>query len=503
MNKILALPLFVILMGIGALAMLVPSFHALFISEFETSRLFFYGALLFSILTVFVALATVSYAPRSAARSHLTTLFASFTALPIMLATPFWLSVPGLTFFQAWFEMVSSITTTGATLFYDPDMLNSAQHLWRAEVAWLGGFLVWVAALAILAPLNMGGFEVRSRSDTEYNLADSHLTRFVSPSDRLVRAMVDLAPIYGGLTLALWILMVLAGDPSIVALSHAMSIVSTSGISPIGGLSHSEGGLVTEMIVAVFFIFALSRLTFSQSLPGETRRTVWDDPELRLGLGIGLSATVIIFSRHFVSDSPEVSQGFVAAITAFWGELFTVFSFLTTTGFESLYWEGSQVWSGANGLGFTLVGLALIGGGIATTAGGVKLLRVYALLRHSQREIERLVHPNSVGGAGQEARLVRRQGAFVAWIFFMLFVFSVASVLVLLTLSGTEFEVALTMAVAGFSTTGPLLNHVTDFPILLDQLSPLTQLIFAASMVLGRLEAMVLIALLNPEFWRD
>ena len=81
-----------------------------------------------------------------------------------------------------------------------------------------------------------------------------------------------------------------------------------------------------------------------------------------------------------------------------------------------------------------MLGLAMFGGGVATTAGGVKLLRVFALFKHGQREMERLVQPSSIGGAGQLARRFRRQGAFIAWIFFMLFAISIAAVTALLAL---------------------------------------------------------------------
>ena len=95
---------------------------------------------------------------------------------------------------------------------------------------------------------------------------------------------------------------------------------------------------------------------------------------------------------------------------ALWGGLFTVLSFLTTTGFESEQWLAASDWSRLESPGLILMGLALLGGGVATTAGGVKLLRVYALMRHGERELDRLVHPSSVGGSGQTARRIRRQG---------------------------------------------------------------------------------------------
>jgi trk system potassium uptake protein TrkH len=148
------------------------------------------------------------------------------------------------------------------------------------------------------------------------------------------------------------------------------------------------------------------------------------------------------------------------------------------------------------------MGLAFFGGGVATTAGGVKLLRVYALWKHGVREMEKLVMPSSVGGSGQLARRFRRQGAYVAWIFFMLFAISVALTMLALSLVGLDFEEAAVLTVATLSTTGPLTQVAATEPIVLASIPTAAKAIISAAMVLGRLETLAIIALANPEFWR-
>jgi trk system potassium uptake protein TrkH len=146
--------------------------------------------------------------------------------------------------------------------------------------------------------------------------------------------------------------------------------------------------------------------------------------------------------------------------------------------------------------------MAIFGGGVATTAGGVKLLRVYALYKHGLREMERLVHPHSVGGQGTTARRIRREGAAVAWVFFMLFAMSIAVVMTALSATGLEFESTVILAVAALSTTGPVASVAGDAAISYGLLSDAAKLILAAAMTLGRLETLAIIALLNPDFWR-
>ena len=302
----------------------------------------------------------------------------------------------------------------------------------------------------------------------------------------------------------LWLSLYLAGDTPVVSLCHAMSTLSTSGISPIAGVEHAGSRLGGEMIMVVFFVFALSRLTFLQEDTGRRAAALFQDPELRLGLFIIVVVAGLLFFRHWMvrfEDGFEVSV--LEAIRGLWGALFTVASFLTTTGFVSGDWELARSWSGYGAPGVLLLGLAVFGGGVATTAGGVKLLRVYALYQHSVREMEKLVQPSSLGGRGREARRFRQQGAFAAWVFFMLFALSVAVVMTGFSLlGGVDFEEAMILTISALSTTGPLVEAAGSAPVDLDSLGDSARALLSAAMVLGRLEALALIAFLNPDFWR-
>ncbi len=505
MDWITRLPFFVVLMGLGSIAMLVPSAHGLAMEDFTTMRVFFYGFILFSTLTALLGLATSNYEPRSVARSQLLGLLAAFTLLPLMFAVPFREAVQNTNYLNAWFEMVSCFTTTGATVYDNAGRLTPSLHLWRALVGWLGGLLVWVTAVSIFAPMNLGGFEVRATGTAGGGSGQSfhQIARIADPSERMVRYTIKLVPIYVGLTAALWLGLVIAGEFPYIALSHAMSVLSTSGISPIGGLYFAASGFWGELLIFGFFAFALSRLTFSRGLIGENTQGLRHDPEFRTAAALIVVVTGLLFLRHFIGaaedDDPIVGLDILAAV---WGGLFTITSFLTTTGFESHFWDGATEWSGLQTPGLFLIGLALIGGGVATTAGGVKLLRIYALYQHSERELERLLHPSSIGGGGREGRRIRRQGAYISWIFFMLFALSIAVVMLLLSLTGVQFETSLVLSISALSTTGPLATVAAETPIAYSGIPASAKAILAAAMVLGRLETLAIIALFNPEIWQ-
>ena len=505
MAWIVRLPFFVILMGLGAASMIVPAGHAAVMEDFDTMRVFFYGFILFSIITLMIGLATAGYAPRSVARSQLVGLFAAFSALPIMFAIPFYTAVGNTTFLNAWFEMVSSFTTTGATVYENAGRLTPSQHLWRGLVGWMGGLLVWVTAVSIFAPMNLGGFEVRATGNAGRGSAAgfSQIAEIADPSERLVRYTLSLTPIYIGLTALLWIGLVIVGEFPYIALIHAMSTLSTSGITPIGGLYFAASRFWGELLIFCFFVFALSRLTFSRGLIGEREHGLRRDPEFLTALVLIVTVTTLLFMRHFIGAGANAEPASVQVVfSALWGGLFTVTSFLTTTGFESRYWDGATAWSGLSTPGLFLTGMALIGGGVATTAGGVKLLRIYALYRHGQREQERLLHPSSIGGGGRDARRIRKQGAYISWVFFMLFAISIAAVMVALSLTGVQFETSVVLAVSALSTTGPLAAVAAEAPIAYSGIPDAAKVILAFAMVLGRLETLAIIALFNPEIWQ-
>lgn len=496
------LPLSLIFFGVSAVMMYFPVFFIVQEETWATGRAFFYSATIFLTIFFMLAIVTRNSKPTNPVRRQLLSLLLAYLVLPVILAVPLWESVAGTSFVDVYFEMVSSFTTTGATVF-DPGELNSPQHVWRGLVGWMGGFLTWCAAIAILAPLNLGGFEVLQRGQPLSGSKLSQINSVADPEERLIRYATSLFPTYFGLTSLLWLGLVAAGDTPTVALIHAMSTLATSGISPLSDLSEANSGMIGEGFILLFFVFALSRQTFANDTRDKGSKGLLFDQEIRLGVTIIIGVSMVLFLRHWLGAFETETQGtFENATQSFWGGMFTVASFLTNTGFQSGFWADASAWSTLETPGFILLGLAMIGGGVATTAGGVKLLRVLVLYQHGQRELERLVHPSSVGGAAGVDRSGRRNASFMAWIFFMLFAISIAAVMLALSFLGIGFEPAVILTVSALSTTGPLANIAGEFPIFYTSLPDGAKIVLIFTMVLGRLETLALIALFNPEFWR-
>lgn len=539
MAILIRLPLLVILAGFVSLAMAVPGLYAHALDLHQIGSAFLGCAGLFLILSGIVALATANRPDSSRPRSVLLTMLGAMVGLPGMMAVPFLVALPDTGFFNAWWEMVSCLTTTGATL-YSAELLAPPLHLWRSLVGWMGGLFMLVAAVALLAPLRVGGFEILAspygRNEHFERLPRgpgaprmvTHLstpafqTEMVDPVHRVIRSFRQVAPVYAGLTALMWFLLLMLGDVGLVALTRAMGTLSTSGISPVNGPAGQASGIAGEVVIFLFLILALSRRFWPGGGELQTSAGWLGDPELRLAAGVVLLVSAMLFLRHFqgaIGVSSGGARGFLdtldSAASAAWGGIFNGLSFLTTTGWNSVEWQGARNWSGLSSPGLMLAGLAMMGGGVATTAGGVKLLRVYALARHSERELEKIVHPASVAGGGLMARRLRREGAYLAFIFFMLFASSIAVVIMLISLQQIEFDSATILSIAALTNTGPLAGAIPTTPTFQGSagmagapwegwagLPALTKAILAGAMVMGRVETLALLALLSPEYWR-
>lgn len=497
-------PIFVSLLMAAALASLVPSVYGAAVGDYENARVFFYCGLLFAIAAGFIGIAVATTPRNRTEHRYLLGLVLSYFWLPAVLAFPMLQANETLAWIDVYFDMASALTTTGAPIFA-PGQLADTLHLWRATVAWFGGLLIWITALAVLAPLNLGGFEVSSDARLgSHGMSLRGQVAMVTATGRLRRAAAVLIPVYTGLTVVLAVALGLVGERPLHAVIHAMSTLSTSGISAVGGPQDGMAGVAGEVLIALFFVFALTRRSFAGAFSADWPGTILRDREVRMAVFVAVVLPSFLFLRHWLAAYEDNALDDVAgAFAALWGAFFTVLSFLTTTGFVSDSWAQARSWSGLPTPGLILAGLVIMGGGVATTAGGLKLLRIYALYKHGLREIDRLIHPHSVAGAGRLGRRIRQEGAFIAWVFFMLLLITVSAVTLALAMTGLDFEQALILAVSAIATAGPLASVAGEVPIAYIALGDAAKFILVAAMIIGRMETLVFIAVLNPSFWRN
>lgn len=480
-------PPLVSLIALAGALMMVPAGKAMVDGNAHLGRTFFHWGLLCLLVAGMVAIATAGERRRGPGPGPFPLLAAVYLLLPAVMALPLADALPSMRFLDAWFEMISSFTTTGASLIDLPRRVPEAVHLWRGMAGWLGGAFILSAATALLAPLRLGGFEMIRRTPPSLPRAGAS----AGPGMRLRAHALVIMPAYGGLTLALWMILALLGVPGFDALMQAMATLSTSGVLPRETLGNI--GLPAEVAIFAFLCIALSR----RFLPGDSARPrpLHRDPELVTAAILVSLVILFVVARHWAGAfEAREGENLPAMGRAAWGAAFTSLSFLTTTGFVDQDWIAARGWSGLTPPGLVLMSVALLGGGVATTAGGVKLLRLYALGRLSRFELMRMIYPSMVIGGNEYDRFLATTAARSAWLFAMVFALTSVVVVAMLLFTGMSLETSMIFTIGALTNTGQLVQVAGDLPLYWVLLGDPARLVLAAAMILGRLEILVLLA---------
>ena len=497
-NSFTDLPLFFLVFLLASGLMFILSLYALLIENFREARVFFYTSLTGFLIFALVYLATLNRNLKDTGTTQIISFVLLFLFLPLFLAIPNWIILTNVSFTDVYFDMVSAFTTTGLPVF-DVDFLSKPLHLWRALIAWFGGGLIWIATFAILIPASRGSFDVFSNKKVNSN---RNLT-LNERSEILIKVSQKLTPIYICLTIVLWCVLTSLGTDGYSSLIRALSILSTSGISGPEKFETDGAGFLGEIAVALFLLLALSHNIFYNLDNKAKLKKILFDKELRLGLSIVMCTALLLSLKEMnqVSSLLNVDEVILSGLKLVWGNFFTVFSFITTNGYVSAYWNVTPSSLDTPHTVIIILGLCLFGGGLATTAGGIKLLRISILLTAFSDETDKLLHPSSIVGTKSKLKDFGNS-VFMAWIFFMLFLVSLALLITILTIFGMLFEDAIIVAVACLTTTGPIIEFLGFDTLVIMDLSYFSKIVLVLSMVVGRLEILVALSLITFAFRR-
>ena len=487
------LPLAISIPTLLIVMMMIPSVHGFISGDSHEGRSFFYAVLMGLFGLSFLGFSLQGTVFPMHRHAQLWSLISFFLGFPILLAIPLYEVSGAGGFVDAYLDIVSTVTTTGLPVFA-PGSLSETLVIWRVSLGWASGFLIWVFAWSIFAPLNLGGFEhLGARGEAMTRSQSARQTAGRLPAEKFWREAHRLGPVYLWITLvAALALLIVSGDPT-YAILRAMATIATFGIEIPGHAG--VGGVSGEVILAFVMLFALSRSTFSTVFARARKWRMTEDPELRVAAGLVLVAALVL-----IGQGARYVEGLGAGLELIWGAFFTSLSFLTTTGLASEFLPSGLVT--LDPVEIILVALAMIGGGVATTAGGIKLLRVFILAGHSQAEVNRLTAPSQVISGQIESRSHDHHSAMLACVFLVLFILVLGATTLALTLTGSPVKEALYLTLATVTNTGPLLPTGDGTQTLVMALPTQAKMILAAAMVLGRLEVLALLALLNPDIYR-
>lgn len=401
--------------------------------------------------------------------------------IPTFAALPFMFADLKLDYTDAFFEAMSGVTTTGATVIVGLDHAAPGILLWRALLQWLGGIGIIAMALVVLPMLQVGGMQLfRMESSDRSEKALPRAAQFAAWTGFL----------YLGFTLLCAALYRLAGMGGFDAVAHAMTTIATGGFST----RDSSVGFYKEPLidlVAIIFMLigSLPFVLYVRAVRGAPGM-LWRDEQVRWFLGIVLMV-VSAMTMYLV-----FLRG-VAGPDALRMAAFNVVSVITGTGYATTdygAWGGFAVTS--------MFCVMFIGGCAGSTTCGIKVFRLQVLYASANIQVRRLLQPNGVFIPYYNGKPIPDAVTESVMAFFFLFLLCFMAIAVGLSLAGLDFITAVSGAATAISNVGPGLGPIIGPAGNFASLPDPAKWLLAAGMLLGRLELFTVLVLLMPSFWR-
>ncbi len=418
------------------------------------------------------------------ARDGFLFVFLVWTVLPAFGALPLLAHIPGLSFTDAYFEAMSGLTATGATLLSGLDALPPSINFWRCMLQWMGGMGVIVLAVAVLPLLGVGGRQLL-KAETPGPMKETQLT------PRITETAKGLWLIYAGLTLACVFAYRWAGMDWLEAVMHAFSTLSLGGFSSHDASFAYWNSPALEAVALLFMLLAgVNFVTHFGALHRRSLAPYRRDPEVRHFLLL-LAASVALITQLLLSN----------AVYADWPDAlrhaaFNVVSIATTTGYATQDYAAWPIFAP-----LWMLFIAAFATCSGSTGGGIKMMRALLMYRQAVRELERLVHPRAVTPVKLGGQVVDTRIIFAVLAFMLVYGVTIAAITLLLAATGLDLLTALSAAAACVNNIGPGLAGVgptTTYAVLSD----FQTWICTFAMMLGRLELLTVFVLLTPAFWR-
>jgi trk system potassium uptake protein TrkH len=406
-------------------------------------------------------------------------------ALMSAIATvPLLMAIPGLSFTDAFFETMSGLSTTGATVLVGLDSLPPSINLRRSALVWYGGMGIIVLVVAILPLLGVGGMQLY-KAEAPGPIKNEKLT------PRITQTAKALWFIYFLITMACIFSLRLAGMGWFDAVCHAFAAMGLGGFSTHDASVGYFDSVAIELVLIVFMLIAA--MNFSRHFIAWQQKslsTYATDAEAKAMLAvIGLSTLgVAVFVWH---------NGVYAG---FWTSLrhvaFNLVSIATDCGFVS---QDYAIWPMFAPMWMLMLSCYCANTG--STGGGIKMFRTLVLFRQAGRELMLLVHPQAVRPVKIAGQVVQNQIVFAVLAFVVLYFGTVVVLTFALLASGLDFISAFSAIIACINNAGPglgLVGPASNYQGLTD----FQTWVCSTAMLLGRLEIFSVLVLLTPQFWR-
>lgn len=416
-------------------------------------------------------------------RDGFTLVFLLWLGFAAISALPFYLYFPNIGYTDAFFEAVSGLTTTGATVISSLDTLAPSLNFWRHMMNWLGGMGIIVLAVAILPMLGVGGTQL-------FKAEIPGIDKDSKMAPRISQTAKRLWLVYLSFTLLTCMGLKWAGMGWFDAVCHAMSAFSLGGFSTHdASIAFFDSPAIEAVLIAATMLGAVNFASHFAMAREKSPKPYWRDEEARAMLTI-LAASIAAASVYmwqqgyytplealryvgFNFVSIGLANGFANADFATWPLLVTLWMFFL-----------SNVLANTGSMG-----------------GGIKMARALVLAKFSLREVSLLLHPNAVRTVKLNRRSISDRTAMAVMAFIFVYFMTVVIFTLGLLASGMDFITALSATIACITNAGPGLGAVGPADNY-GALSDLQKWMCAAVMLLGRLEIFTVFILFTPDYWK-
>ena len=409
---------------------------------------------------------------------------AMWTAMPMFATLPLLLAIPDLSFTDAYFETMSGLTTTGATVLTGLDSLPPAINVWRHELNWVGGLGIIVLAVAVLPLLGVGGRQL-FKAETPGPMKDTALTPRIAETAR------NLWVVYVAITMVCIGALKWAGMDWLDAVCHGFSAMGLGGFSTHDASIGYFNSPLIEFVMIVFMLFAVVNFaTHFLAWRGKSLGVYLRDAEAVASLSLILASCLGI----------ALFLWWQGTYTGFWAALrhasFNLVSIATSSGYASVDYAQWPIFAP-----LWMMFLTAIAASSGSTGGGIKMIRTLVLFKQAGREFVKLLHPAAVNPMKIGGHVVPNNIVFAVLGFIFLYFMTIVTLTFVLLISGMDFITAFTAVLASINNCGPGLGQVgpaSNYQGLTD----FQTWVCTFGMLVGRLEIFTVLILFTPHFWR-
>ena len=468
-----------ILLIILGVAMIVPISFQLIYNEFDST--FIISGIITITFGILFFLSNIDHLKSINTQQAFLLTALSWLSIAIFGSLPFFFSDLNLSITDSFFESMSGITTTGATILENIERSPKGILIWRAMLQWLGGIGVILMAITLMPIMNIGGMQLLKVAS--YDTSEKILPKSKEVSLKLIT-------VYLSLTALCSVFYKIFGMNTFDSITHSMTTIATGGFSnydqSIGYFNNSN----IEIISILFILLgSIPFILYIKFISGE-KRIIFKDEQVKLFLKLTLVSILILFF-YLIIVNKNIYEIHIRSV------IFNVVSILTGTGYVTKEFDQ---W-GNFPLIFFLI-LMFIGGCAGSTTCGIKIFRVHILYYFIRNQLMKIIYPRAIINLKYNNNKVDDKliASIISFIYLYILIFFVLASL--LTLTGLDFITSISGAASSLSNVGPGLGSEIGPNSNYSGLPDESKWLLSIGMILGRLEIFALLIIFLPSFWR-